>query len=333
MKLIDGKWQIELSIEKAFNLEFKFTRGTWETEALNDSGSVPPNHILKVLKDTTLTFKINLWLDQVNQNNKKKISGQITGTVMYHKNFKGRNIKPRDIVVWLPPDYNESDSICYPVLYMQDGQNAFDPITSAFGTDWQIDEAADSLIRKNYITPIIIIGIYNSVERRSEYANNDTGYAYIKFMIEELKPFIDSRYKTLPDAIHTAVIGSSLGGLISFIIAWENPEIFSMAACLSPAIKIDRYDYVSVIKNYSGEKNPDKIYIDNGGIGGEEELQPGIDETLSLLYKYGYEDGKNLFWIKDPSSGHNETAWANRVWRPLIYFFGTGLGKKILNVN
>jgi len=277
MEFIDNKWQKKLHFSKGISLEFKFTRGSWQTEALNDDGSVPSNHRLKIINDTIVVYKINLWADQFVPSGEKIISGQITGTVKYHKNFKGRKIRPRDIVVWLPPGYEEDEITRYPVLYMHDGQNAFDPVTSSFGVDWQIDEAADTLIRNGLIEPLIIVAIYNSIERSSEYANNDTGYAYLRFIIEELKPFIDANYKTHPDKNNTSVIGSSLGGLISFILLWEYPEVFSKAACVSPAFKIDRYDYVTEIKNYSGEKKPVKIYIDNGGIGIEEDLQPGID--------------------------------------------------------
>ncbi|HLG32855.1 MAG TPA: alpha/beta hydrolase-fold protein [Ignavibacteriaceae bacterium] len=332
LEFIDNKWQKKLQFSKGISIEFKFTRGTWLTEALNDDGSVPSNHRLKVINDTTLAYKINLWADQFVSSEEKIISGQITGTVNYHKNFKGRKIKPRDIVVWLPPGYEENDDKRYPVLYMHDGQNAFDPATSAFGIDWQIDEAADTLIKNKAIEPLIIVGIYNSVERSSEYANNDTGYAYLQFIIEELKPFIDANYRTRPDKNNTAVIGSSLGGLISFILVWEYPEIFSKAACVSPAFKVDRYDYVTVMKNYSGEKKPVKIYLDNGGVGIEEELQPGIDEIISSLETLGYKGGEDYYWFKAKDSEHGEKDWAKRVWRALIFLFGNINSYKLLDV-
>ena len=332
MEFIDNKWQKKLQFSKGISLEFKFTRRSWQTEALNDDGSVQANYRLKIINDTIVVYKINLWADQFVSSEVKIISGQITGTIKYHKNFKGRKIKPRDILVWLPPGYEENETARYPVLYMHDGQNAFDPVTSSFGVDWQIDEAADTLIRKGLIEPLIIVAIYNSVERSSEYANNDTGYAYLQFIIEELKPFIDANYRTFPDEDNTAVIGSSLGGLISLILVWEYPEVFSKAACVSPAFKIDRYDYVTEIKNYSGEKKPVKIYIDNGGVGIEEELQPGIDEIISSLENFGYNRGEDYYWFKAEDSEHGEKDWAKRVWRALVFLFGNANSYKLLDI-
>jgi len=332
MEFIDNKWQKKLQFSKGISLEFKFTRRSWQTEALNDDGSVQANYRLKIINDTIVVYKINLWADQFVSSEVKIISGQITGTIKYHKNFKGRKIKPRDILVWLPPGYEENETARYPVLYMHDGQNAFDPVTSSFGVDWQIDEAADTLIRKGLIEPLIIVAIYNSVERSSEYANNDTGYAYLQFIIEELKPFIDANYRTFPDEDNTAVIGSSLGGLISLILVWEYPEVFSKAACVSPAFKIDRYDYVTEIKNYSGEKKPVKIYIDNGGVGIEEVLQPGIDEIISSLENFGYNRGEDYYWFKAEDSEHGEKDWAKRVWRALVFLFGNANSYKLLDI-
>ena len=332
MEFIDNKWQKKLQFSKGISLEFKFTRRSWQTEALNDDGSVQANYRLKIINDTIVVYKINLWADQFVSSEVKIISGQITGTIKYHKNFKGRKIKPRDILVWLPPGYEENETARYPVLYMHDGQNAFDPVTSSFGVDWQIDEAADTLIRKGLIEPLIIVAIYNSVERSSEYANNDTGYAYLQFIIEELKPFIDANYRTFPDEDNTAVIGSSLGGLISLILVWEYPEVFSKAACVSSAFKIDRYDYVTEIKNYSGEKKPVKIYIDNGGVGIEEVLQPGIDEIISSLENFGYNRGEDYYWFKAEDSEHGEKDWAKRVWRALVFLFGNANSYKLLDI-
>ena len=123
----------------------------------------------------------------------------------------------------------------------------------------------------------------------------DTGYAYMKFIVNELKPFIDYTYHTLPDRENTTVGGSSLGGLISFMMLWEYSDIFSKAACLSPAFKIDsiyNHDFVSPVKNYSGPKKDIKIYVYNGGVGLEEELQPGIDEMMKRLKK------RDMSWTK-----------------------------------
>jgi predicted alpha/beta superfamily hydrolase len=315
-KVNDSTWIKEFSISKGVRLEFKFTKGSWNTEELNPNGSIPWNKTLKVANDTLLYFRINKW-----KNAEESVSRQITGKVRYHYNFKGNNILPRDIIVWLPPSYDSLLSKYYPVLYMQDGQNIFDPATSSFGIDWQIDESADSLIKAKAIKELIIVGIYNTSHRSQEYVENNTGYAYLKFIVDELKPFIDRTYRTLPDRQNTAVGGSSLGALISFLLVWEHSVVFSGAACLSPAFKIADIDLVKNVSEYNGEKKKIKIYIDIGGIGIDEKLQLGVDEMVNTLRNKGYVERRDLYYFKDPTADHNEKAWSKRVWRFLEFLF------------
>ena len=315
-KLNDSTWSKVFEFREGETIEYKLTLGSWEKEALNEKGQKSGNNILKISDDTVLVFNITNWgYSQTN------ISGQITGNVRYHKNFKGRSVLPRDIIVWLPPSYDSLPDKYYPVLYMHDGQNIFDPLTSSFGVDWQIDEVADSLIGARSIQEIIIVGIYNTEKRGNEYNITNLGQAYVNFIIEELKPFIDSTYKTLPDCKNTTVCGSSSGGLISFIMAWENPDVFSKTACFSPAFKISNIDYVAPVKKYIGAKKDLKIFIYNGGVGLEEQLQPGIDEMMLVLKEKGYVENQDLLFIKDSSAEHNESAWAKNVYRFLEYFF------------
>ena len=318
-KINDSTWNKALIFPVNSTLEFKFTKGNWGEEALDQDGKIPGNTILNVVKDTNITCRVTNW-----SGTRSKFSGKITGNVKYHPSFEGKNILPRDIVVWLPPSYDSIPNKKYPVLYMHDGQNIFDPSTSSFGVDWQIDETADSLIKVKSIEEIIIVGVYNTNKRRVEYSYSDTGYEYIKFIAKELKPFIDSSYRTLSDKENTAVCGSSLGGLISFMMLWEYSDIFSKAASFSPAFKIDsiyNLDFVTPVKNYSGTKKDIKIYIYNGGVGLEEDLQPGVDEMLAALKDKGYKSDKDILWIKDNSAEHNEAAWAKNVYRFLEFFF------------
>lgn len=321
-----GKYSKNISFNYGEMIEFKITRGSWETEALNDDGSVPGNYTLTTRNDTTITIKVNLWADQIEQ----KISGQITGIVKYHLNLKGKRIKPRDIIVWLPPFYFLETDKRYPVLYMHDGQNIIDPRTSSFKVDWQIDESADTLIRKKYIEPVIIVGIYNTSDRNKEYSEDEPGCLYMQFIVDSLKPFIDKNYRTLPDRENTATGGSSSGGLISFILPWEYPQVFSKSACISPAFKIDEYDFVDNVKLHHGEKKKLKFYIDNGSDALDTRLQAGIDEMLKALNEKGFIENQDYYFFKDLTGSHNENSWAKRFWRALIYLFGTEKGKKLL---
>jgi len=329
VKLIEtenGKWTKKFSFTIGKKLEFKITRGSWETEALNDDGSIPSNHLVEVLNDTTIEIAVKLWADMVEQ----KIKGGIKGIVKYHLNMSSKNIKPRDVIVWLPPFYFLEPEKRYPVLYMHDGQNIIDPRTSTFNIDWQIDEAADSLIRKELIEEIIIVGIYNTPDRSSEYSENDTGYAYMNFIVDSLKPFIDKTYRTFSGRKFTATAGSSLAGLISFMLAWEHNEIFSMAACISPAFKIGRYNFVDNVESYKEEKKKIVVYIDNGDNELDSKLQIGVDEMLAALKNHGYVEMKDFICYKNQNGLHNERDWAKNIWRALIFLFGTENGRSLL---
>src|ERR1035437_8872527 len=226
----ENRWKVELSFPKGTKLEYKFTLGGWNKEALNDKGETPNNSLLTVVNDTVVAVTINHWGSTPPR--KTTFHGQITGEVKYHRNFQGKGLLPRDIIVWLPPSYDIAKQKRYPVLYAHDGQNLFDPSTSAFGIDWQLDETADSLIQQGKIKEIIIVGIYNTRGRMKEYYTGNTGESYMKFVVKDLKPFIDKTYRTLPDRKNTATIGSSAGGLVSFMLVWEYNDVFSRAACV-----------------------------------------------------------------------------------------------------
>lgn len=325
-EIVKSKWVKNFSFPRGKKLEFKFTRGSWIKEALNDDGTIPSNFSFIVWSDTTISLKINLWADQV----ERKIEGQITGFVEYHRNFSGSGIKTRDIVVWLPPEYSSESDRRYPVLYMHDGQNIVDPSTSSFQVDWQIDEAADSLIKQKLIEPLIIVGIYNTPQRNNEYTENDTGYAYMNFIVDSLKPFIDRNYRTKPDRQNTANGGGSLGGLISFILAWQYSEIFSKAFCFSPAFKIDRYNFVDNVLSYSGKKKEINLFICNGDDELDTRLQTGVDEMLNALTKKGYKERTDFYYVKAKNSQHGERDWSKNIPRALIYLFGTEKGKSLL---
>ncbi len=243
---------------------------------------------------------------------RKKIAGHIKFHKKFHSEFLGNK---RDVFVWLPPSYSEDSDKRYPVLYMHDGQNLMNPSTSFLGVDWQVDETVSRLIKAGLLREIIVVGIYNTEDRLQEYSDSVKGRYYMRFLVEELKPFIDSNYKTIPNARNNAVIGSSMGGLISFLIAWEYPEVFSMAGCMSSSFY---YDNDKIFKTVSSSKSkPDiKIYIDHG----EDGLTRG-QRMFSLLTEKGFLIGTNIDYFYAPGAEHNEAAWADRLERPLLFFF------------
>jgi predicted alpha/beta superfamily hydrolase len=249
---------------------------------------------------------------------KSKGRKRIIGKARYHKKFYSRFLdNERDIIVWLPPSYNNKNDKRYPVLYMHDGQNIMDPLTSFAGMDWQVDETVTRLINEKKIQEIIVVGIYNTPERVGEYSDSEKGNKYIQFIIYELKPFIDKSYKTFTDAKNNAVVGSSMGGLISFLINWKYEDIFFKSGCLSSSFYYDNEKAIRMVKEYDGPKKEVKIYIDHG----EDGLTTG-QKMFSALTEKGYIIGRDIDYYYAPGAEHREDAWAERLERPLVFLFG-----------
>src|SRR5438093_5231903 len=182
----------------------------------------------------------------------------LTGNIKRHRAFHSRVLgNQRDVFVYLPPGYRRFSSRRYPVLYMHDGQNVFDAAISFAGVEWGVDETAQRLIHRKLIEPLIIVAVANIGEERvHEYAPTPgviepkdhprkrcRGLAQIygQFLIEELKPFIDNKYRTNPDAEFTGLGGSSLGGLATLSIGIFYSEVFTRLIVMSPSIWWDDY--------------------------------------------------------------------------------------------
>lgn len=318
----DHTWSKEITVSRPISIEYKYTLGTWEREGADANGSPLPNFVADVSQDKTVKDTVLFWT----KGGRQRVNhGQITGTVRYHRGLRGVGLQDRDLVVWLPPGYEANKTRRYPVVYMHDGQNIFDPVTSAFGVDWSIDETADELIRKKLIEPLIVVGIYNTSDRMKEYTPGDKGTAYMNFVVKTVKPLIDSTYRTKPDRKNTIVGGSSAGGIISFMLVWEHPDVFSKAICMSPAFRSlssGGWDYAHVVQTSNKKLQNIFIYIDNGGIDLDSQLQPGIDAMLTVLKSKGYEEGKDFVFVRDPTAKHFEADWAKRFPQALVMVLG-----------
>jgi predicted alpha/beta superfamily hydrolase len=240
----------------------------------------------------------------------------------YHRKFHSPVLGyERDLIVWLPPHYREERDRRYPVIYVHDGQNLFDPATAFAGVAWRLGEAAAALIRDKRIEPMIMVGLANTMARLEEYTTK-RGRKYAAFIINEVKPFIDKTYRTQPARQHTAVLGSSLGGLISLYLAWWHPEIFSMAGCLSGSWMWDNAAAIRFVEAETPPAPDIKIYLDHGSEGAEGN-QAWVYRTMrDALMRRGFAVGKNLSYYWGLGDEHNEASWGRRVWRPLVYFFG-----------
>ncbi|MCG3118225.1 MAG: putative protein YbbA [bacterium] len=240
----------------------------------------------------------------------------------YHRNFHSPLLGySRDLIVWLPPHYAKETARRYPVIYAHDGQNLFDPATAFAGVDWQLHKAAETLILAQKIAPLIIVGLANTMGRLEEYTPK-RGRQYAAFIIEEVKPFIDKTYRTQTARQHTAVLGSSLGGLISFYLGWWHPEVFSMAGCLSGTWMWDNAAAIRLVETETRPVPAIKIYLDHGSEGAEGNQAWVYRSMRDALIRRGFRVGKNLAYYFGVGDEHSEAAWARRVSKPLKFFFG-----------
>lgn len=260
----------------------------------------------------------------------------LTGDIRSHKTFHSNILNnDRDVLVYLPPDYETNKKKHYAVLYLHDGQNLFDGATSFIpGQEWRVDETAQRLIAAGKIEPLIIVGVYNAgKDRINEYTPaKDAKYKmggkadlYGRMLVEELKPFIDSHYRTKRDAEHTGLGGSSLGGLVSLYLALKYPGVFRRAAVVSPSVWFANKQIVHYVEELP-KKPRVRIWMDIGTKEGStvQEAQQTVNDARLLdqtLINKGWKPGKDLNYFEAEGAEHNEGAWAARVERILTFLF------------
>jgi predicted alpha/beta superfamily hydrolase len=252
----------------------------------------------------------------------------LSGDIRTHEGFHSRFLEhDRTIIVYLPPDYATSGARHYPVLYLHDGQNVFDRATSV-GEEWHVDETAQEMIADGKIAPIIVVGIYNTgVHRIDEYAptlREDIGGGgqaddYGRMLVQELKPFIDRTYRTLPSAASTAMGGSSLGGLVTMYLGLRYPTVFSRLAVLSPSVWWDERVILQEVEALP-RKLPLRIWLDAGDREGPEVIADARALKDALVAK-GWTAGQDLSYLEAEGGEHNEASWAARVGAVLAYLF------------
>jgi len=250
----------------------------------------------------------------------------LTGDIRTHEGFHSEYLEhDRTIVVYLPPEYDPAAARRYPVLYLHDGQNVFDRATSV-GEEWQVDETAQALITAGEIEPLIVVGIYNTGEHRiDEYAptplpeKGGGGQAerYGRMLVEELKPFVDATYKTLPGAANTGVGGSSLGGLLTMYLGLRYPTAFGKLAVLSPSVWWDDRHILRLVEALPG-RLPLRIWLDAGTAEGPEVVADSRALRDALLAR-GWTADQELAYYEAEGGEHNEKSWSARV-GPMLRF-------------
>jgi predicted alpha/beta superfamily hydrolase len=258
----------------------------------------------------------------------------LTGNIKIHPRFRSKILgNRRDVSVYLPPGYRRFSHRRYPVLYLNDGQNVFDAATSFGNVEWGVDETAQRLIRENLMEPTIIVGVANTgADRVHEYAPSpgaifesaleeirSRGQArdYGRFLIEEVKPYIDRKYRTKREAEFTGLGGSSMGGLVTMALGLWFSRAFTRLIVMSPAVWWDDESIVGIVNGLES-KLPLKIWLDTGT------NETGWERTRILrdaLVEKGWRLYDDLQYTEVEGGDHSESAWAARVDPALRFLF------------
>ncbi len=310
------------------NIEFKFTRGSFATVEKTSQGLEQPNHKIYIKAGAPLNERVTVeaWSDQLAESN----SGNkpvITGDYRIIKDMSSKFLEQkRNIIVLLPPSYSNpaAKSKRFPVLYMHDGRNLFDPTTSFGGMDWGVDEAMAEGYKNGIISEAIVVGIDNTAERMSEYTpfpdpkhKGGNGENYAKFLVEELKPRIDKEFRTLSDRSNTFVGGSSLGGLISLYVGISRPKVFSGIIAMSPSIWWANGGIIDWLLKNDVASWKGSIWLDMGTNEGEEGIE--FTRKLAAAVKKSAPNFKGLNYQEFSGATHSESSWKQRMHLPLQF--------------
>lgn len=268
-------------------------------------------------------------------------SSTLTGTLDRHVGVTSRFVEPRNVDVWLPPGYAQADGRSYAVVYAHDGQNLFQPGNAFGGVDWGLDETLSRLIRQGEVRPAIVVGVWNTGERWREYmpqkpledpessgerarfveehGGPPLSGTYLRFLVEELKPWVDATYRTLPDRGSTCLMGSSMGALISLYALCEFPHIFGAAACLSthwPASEGVMIDYLRYALPPPGAH---RLYFDHGTRTLDAGYRVWQCQADQIVSEAGYKEGVDWQTRRFEGAEHSERAWRERLHIPLRF--------------
>ena len=308
------RWNLNFqSVDSAF--AYKLTLGNWSQEAKLQEGVAFRDLGGWESMDTTLHALSFGVAERVND-------GQVSGflTVVDAPVDPAGIIPSRKMWVWMPYDLRHTE-LAGPVdlLLMSDGQNCIDPATSTFGVDWAVDEAILALMEEGRIRPTIVVALQCATEggdrRRLEYGPGELGEAFTEYLVHTvLAQALENPILSEESRVYFA--GSSMGGVLAFRLLTEYPSVFDGALAFSPAVYVETgnglvVDAIGPWKQNGRPSPSGYLYMDNGGVGLEAQLQPGIDLLLKELEGTSYPK-ENLKWVRDRKADHSEVAWRER---------------------
>jgi enterochelin esterase-like enzyme len=321
----DGKYRAVVEITQGVDYSYKITRGTWGTVEKGPGGEEIPDRTLHCDEPQVVAVTVASWVD-----GGKAIPYRIStsGDLRVHRKLQSSILgNERNLIVYLPPGYEHTERR-YPVLYLHDGQNLFDESTSYAGVEWQLDEAAQRLISDGRIEPLIIVGIYNTPDRSAEFTPPPTGRAdeYARFIVEEVKPFVDRLYRTRSDRDGTGIGGSSMGGLPTLYAAKAHPDVFSKVALLTPFLRVDGEPVAATLNVQSGWLKGMRVWLDMGP--SPAKYYPGEDPVgdaralVAMFESAGLVSGVDYRFVEVTNGEHNEASWQTRVPDVLMFLYG-----------
>lgn len=311
-------------------VEYKYNLGSWNrVEKGPGNSEIVENRVLTIGEGpgpVRIVDRVHQW--------QGSDRSTLTGDFQIFFDFKSRYLpRSRHIYVWLPPDYKASRSIKYPILLGQDGQNLFDASTSYLGVEWELDEAAQTLISRMEIDPMIIVGVANTEDRIREYtpfgetAGGGGAPEYGRFVIEELLPFLVKRFKVDTRSPRNCALGASVGALAALHLFTRYPRLFGACAALSPASWFAKGSLAAWVDETEFPA-AGRLWIDVGTEEGVADSTGVTDAVRQMrrvrksLEKKGLVAGKTLFYHEEPGAEHNELAWQRRMPRVLKALYG-----------
>jgi glycosidase/predicted alpha/beta superfamily hydrolase len=323
------------------DLEYKFTLGTWEREAVTAAGTVPENNRLRLDRDTVVSHEVPGFKKEPREYIVDWRGSGVKGRLIYWTDVSSQFLGPkRHVEIWLPPGYDDSPNTRYPVLYAHDGQNLFDPRIANTGVDWGVDETVVRLVNQGVIPPIIVVGVWSTSERSREYSPWHDAPAYTSFLLEELMPRVNREFRTRTGPRNTATMGSSMGGLLSFYLVTHHPEAFGSCGCMSTHFPLSE-DVAAKALNIptmgvpdttpfvlrdirSGLKAPRgaRYWFDYGSLSLDSAYGPTHALVRSWLLKQGKVEGRDFVVRHYQGATHKEASWRARLGDVLTFLYG-----------
>jgi predicted alpha/beta superfamily hydrolase len=252
--------------------------------------------------------------------------GEVSKRWTFFSNILGNT---RPIWVYLPPTYLENPRARFPVLYMHDGQNLFDPSTAYGGNPWWVQNTLDAAAESGDFAEAIVIGPENNADRTNEYTPvvgkefyGGHGAAYLRMLVEELKPKVDAELRTLPQREKTAVMGSSLGGLISSYAGITHADSFGLVGIMSPSTWWADNVILTLVPSTPAAPRPLRVYVDSGDSGVDNDDVTATARLAEVYRALGYKDGVDFKYVVQQGAIHNETYWAQRLPEALKFLLG-----------